>query len=100
MRLLTSNLKRAVEPPKMEEAKCNQRRMDNPEETKPPRYRYSLRLETKAAPEKHAKAKEVATNALKMRLHQWKSNVTNVSTTTNAIFGSLVSACRVIYGSH
>lgn len=60
----------------MEEAKCNQRRMDNPEETKPPRYRYSLRLATKAAPEKHAKAKDVPTNALKIRLQQKKNNVT------------------------
>lgn len=34
---LTSNLKIAVEPPKIEEAKCNQRRMDKPEESKPPR---------------------------------------------------------------
>lgn len=56
----------------MEDAKCNQRRMDNPEETKPPRYRYSLRLATKAAPEKHPKAKAVATNELKMRLKQRK----------------------------
>jgi len=71
-------LKRAVEPPKMEEAKCNQRRMDNPEETKPPRYRYSLRLATKAAPEKHAKAKDVATNALRIRLEQQKNSVTEL----------------------
>lgn len=62
----------------MEEAKCNQRRMDNPEESKPPRYRYSLRLATKAAPEKHAKAKDVATNALKIRLEKQKNNVTEI----------------------
>lgn len=33
----TSNLKSAVEPLKTEEAKCNQIRIDNPEESKPPR---------------------------------------------------------------
>jgi hypothetical protein len=69
----------------MEEAKCNHIRMDNPEETKPPRYKYSLRLATKAAPEKHPKAKAVATNELKMRLEQWKTTVTNPFKTQNIL---------------
>jgi len=70
----------------MDEAKCNQRRMDNPEETKPPRYRYSLRLATKAAPEKHAKAKDVATNALKIRLEKQKRMMSqNYKTFINAL---------------
>lgn len=66
----TSNLKSAAAPPKMEEAKCTHIRRDNPEESKPPRYRYSLRLATKAAPEKQAKAKEVPTHAVTITLEK------------------------------
>jgi len=34
---LTSNLKRAADPPKMEDAKCSHRRMERPDESKPPK---------------------------------------------------------------
>ncbi|GER50594.1 transmembrane protein 252 [Striga asiatica] len=59
----TSNLKRPIEPPKIEDAKCNHRRMERPEESRPPRYRNSLRLATMAAAEKEAKAKAQPTKA-------------------------------------
>lgn len=50
--------------PKMEVANCSQRRMERPDESRPPRYRYSLRLAMMAAPEKHPKAIAVPTNAV------------------------------------
>lgn len=53
-----------MEPPKIEDANCNQSRMDRPEESRPPRYKYSLRLATIAAPEKQPKAREQPTKAL------------------------------------
>lgn len=33
----TSNLNIARDPPKMDDAKCNQKRMDTPEESRPPK---------------------------------------------------------------
>ena len=48
----------------MEAANCSQRRMERAEESKPPRYRYSLRLAIMAAAEKHPKAIAVPTNAV------------------------------------
>jgi len=50
-----------LNPQKGEEAKGNHIRMDNLEESKPPRWRYSLCLVTKVTLEKQTKAKEVAT---------------------------------------
>lgn len=54
----------AVDPPNNEEAKCNQKRMERPEERTPPKYRYSLRLANIAAAEKQPKATAVPTKAL------------------------------------
>ena len=50
--------------PKIEVANCSQRRIERPDESRPPRYRYSLRLAMMAAPEKHPKAIAVPTNAV------------------------------------
>lgn len=54
----------AAEPPKIAEAKCSHNRMLRPEESKPPRYRYSLRRANMAAREKQPKATAVPTKAL------------------------------------
>lgn len=70
MPLLTSNLKMAADPPKIAEANCNHMSMESPEDSKPPRYRYSLLLANMAAPEKQAKATADPTNALIRMLHQ------------------------------
>jgi hypothetical protein len=73
---ITSNMKVALVWPKIEVANCSQRRMERPDESRPPRYRYSLRLAMMAAPEKHAKATAVPTNAVtrilvhEMQFHQ------------------------------
>lgn len=47
----------------MEEAKCNQNRMERPDERRPPRYKYSLRLATMAAAEKQPNATAHPTKA-------------------------------------
>lgn len=67
---LTSNLNMAADPPKMEEAKCNQKSMERPDKSSPLRYRYCLRFTRVAAAEKHPNAMAVPTNALMRILHQ------------------------------
>lgn len=52
-----------MEPPKMEDASCNQQRRETPDERSPPRYKYSLRLATMAAAEKQPKATAQPTKA-------------------------------------
>lgn len=66
---LTSNLKIVVDPPNIEEAKFNQKRMERQEERTPPKYRNSLRLANIAATEKQPKATAVPTKALTRMLH-------------------------------
>lgn len=67
----TSNLKTAMEAPKMEDAKCNQKRRETPDERRPPRYKYSLRLANMAAAEKQPKTRAQPTKAPSTML-QWK----------------------------
>lgn len=73
--------------PKIEVANCSQRRMERPDESRPPRYRYSLRLAMMAAPEKHPKAIAVPTNAVARILvdEQSKSSLTRQTTSTLSI---------------
>lgn len=65
----TSNLKNAMEPPKIADAKCNQKSMASPDESRPPRYKNSLRLATIAAAEKQPKATPQPTKAPTRMLH-------------------------------
>nr|GMC80921.1 40S ribosomal protein S14 [Ipomoea batatas]GMC80922.1 40S ribosomal protein S14 [Ipomoea batatas]GMC85253.1 40S ribosomal protein S14 [Ipomoea batatas] len=60
----------AIEPPKMEDANCNQNSRERPDESRPPRYRYSLRLATMAAAEKQPNTKAQPTNAPTRMLKQ------------------------------
>lgn len=62
--MLASAVKRAVEPPNMEDASCSHRRMDRPEPSRPPRKRNWRRLATNAAAEKQPKARAVPTKAV------------------------------------
>lgn len=68
----TSNLKKAMEPPKIEAAKCSHKRMERPEESRPPRYKNSRRLAIMAAAEKQPKATAQPTKALTTMLQQGK----------------------------
>lgn len=68
----TSNLKRAMAPPKMEDAKCNHMRRETPDERRPPRYKYSLRLANMAAAEKQPKTTPQPTKAPSTMLQQKK----------------------------
>lgn len=77
--LLTSNLKMAAEPPKIEDAKCSHNRMLRPEESRPPRYRYSLRLANMAANEKQLNASAVPTKALTKILEVGGTNISCIS---------------------
>ena len=70
----TSNMKMAKEPPKREEAKFNQKRMERPEDRTAPKYRYSLRLAIMAAIEKHPNAIAHPTKALSITLQQLNRN--------------------------
>lgn len=58
----TSKLKVAVEP-KTEAAKLSHTRIERPEDSRPPKYKKSLRLATVAAAEKHPKARAVPPKA-------------------------------------
>lgn len=76
----TSNLNIASEPPKKYDAILNQHMMERPEDSKPPRYRYSLRLANMAAAEKQAKASAVPTNApTRMLQYQKKMSITSAN---------------------
>ena len=55
-------MKTAAEPPKIAEAKCNQRRMVRPEESTPPTY--SLHLANIVAAEKQANANAIPTKVV------------------------------------
>jgi hypothetical protein len=72
---LTSNMKLLMEWPKMDVANCSQSRIDRPEESKPPRYMYSLRLAMMAAQEKHPNAMAVPTKAVTRMLVTEKQDV-------------------------
>ena len=63
----------AVEPPKIAEAKCSHRRTLRPEDSKPPRQRYSLRLANIAAAEKQPNASAVPTKAVTKILEETKN---------------------------
>lgn len=52
-----------TEPLKIEDANCSQNSIERPEERRPPRYKYSLRLATMAAAEKQPKANAQPTKA-------------------------------------
>ncbi|MFS7924295.1 hypothetical protein Hanom_Chr03g00270911 [Helianthus anomalus] len=71
----TSNWNIATEPPKIDEAKCNQKSIETPDDKRPPRYRYSLRLANMAAPEKQANAIAVPMNALTKMLRNQQSSI-------------------------
>jgi hypothetical protein len=69
-------MKLLVEWPKMDVANCSQSRIDRPEESRPPRYMYSLRLAMMAAQEKQPKAMAVPTNPVtRMLVTQINRNV-------------------------
>lgn len=75
----TSNLKTAMEPPKMEDAKCNQKRRETPDERRPPRNKYSLRLANMAAAEKQPKTTAQPTKAPSTMLQQEKLYIRKAS---------------------
>ena len=71
--------------PKIEAANCSQRRMERPDESRPPRYRYSLRLAMMAAPEKHPKAIAVPTKTVTRILVDEQSKRSSIKQTTSTL---------------
>ena len=65
----------AVEPPKMEEAKCTERRKEIDDPTKPPRKRKWRHLVTFAAIEKQANAALVPTSAVTRMLLKLQGDI-------------------------
>ena len=71
--------------PKIEVANCSQRRIERPDESRPPRYRYSLRLAMMAAPEKHPKAIAVPTKTVTRILVDEQSKSSSIKQTTSTL---------------
>jgi hypothetical protein len=79
-------MKTLVEWPKMAVANCSQIRIDRPEESRPPRYMYSLRLAMMAAQEKHPNAMAVPTKAVTSMLFTQKTECQlKVNTSSNEL---------------